>query len=252
MKKFVIGLISVLVVVGIAFASYNFLENAKDNDNGNSTVKDENNSNTNGNASDNNATNESENNGNNSSNGSTNNKDNSVNNDNNNSNDDNTSKLKNVLVVYYSASGSTKRVAEAIASNLNADTFEIVPEDVYTSADLNWTDSNSRVTKEHNDESLRNVPLKTTKVSNWDNYDTVLIGYPIWWGIAAWPVDTFVKANDFGSKTVIPFCTSASSGLGQSGTLLANEAKGGNWQTGHRFSSGASTSDIKKWTDTLK
>lgn len=156
------------------------------------------------------------------------------------------------LVVYYSASGSTKKVADQIAENLNADLFEIEPVDAYTSADLDWTDNNSRVTKEHNDESLRDIKLKNTKVDKWDSYDTVLIGYPIWWGIAAWPVDTFVKANDFGGKTVIPFCTSASSGLGESGNLQAKEAKNGNWKEGHRFSSGASTSDIKTWTDSLK
>lgn len=169
-------------------------------------------------------------------------------------NKDNTTIQSNgkTLVVYYSASGSTKKVAEEIAKNLNADLFEIEPVDVYTSSDLDWTDNNSRVTKEHNDESLRDIKLKNTKVDDWDNYDTVLIGYPIWWGIAAWPVDTFVKANDFNGKTVIPFCTSASSGLGQSGDLLAKEAKGGNWKEGHRFSSGASNSDIKAWTDSLK
>ena len=100
----------------------------------------------------------------------------------------------------------------------------------YSEDDLDWTDDNSRVTKEHEDKSLRNVELKTTTVENWDQYDTVLIGYPIWWGIAAWPVDTFVKTNDFSDKTVIPFCTSASSGLGESGTRLQKEAKGGNWK----------------------
>lgn len=156
------------------------------------------------------------------------------------------------LVVYYSASGSTKKVAEEIAKNLNADLFEIEAAQAYTSKDLDWTDNNSRVTKEHNDESLRDIKLKNTKVDNWDSYDTVLIGYPIWWGIAAWPVDTFVKANDFNGKTVIPFCTSASSGLGQSDDLLKQEAKGGNWKEGHRFNFSASSSDIKTWTDSLK
>lgn len=167
---------------------------------------------------------------------------------------DNTTTPSNgkTLVVYYSASGSTKKVANQIAKNLNADLFEIEPVDAYTSADLDWTDNKSRVTKEHNDESLRDIKLKNTKVDNWDSYDTVLIGYPIWWGIAAWPVDTFVKANNFNGKTVIPFCTSASSGLGQSGDLLKQEAKGGNWKEGYRFSSGASNSDIKTWTDSLK
>ena len=164
----------------------------------------------------------------------------------------NTNSEKKILVVYYSAQNHTKTVAEKIAQNLNADTFEIVPENVYTEDDLNWTNSNSRVSREHNDELLRNVPLKNTKVNNWENYDTVLIGYPIWWGIAAWPVDTFVKANNFDGKTVIPFCTSASSGLGQSGSLLQREAGTGNWQEGHRFSSGTSDLDIKAWTDSLK
>lgn len=159
---------------------------------------------------------------------------------------------KNVLVVYYSATGSTKRVAEEIANNLNADIFELVPEEVYTSSDLNWNDSNSRVTREHNDESLRDVKLKNTKVDNWDSYDTVIISFPIWWGIAAWPVDNFVKENDFSGKTVIPVCTSASSGLGESGKLLSEMAGTGNWMTGHRFSSSASIDNIKTWTDSLK
>ncbi len=156
------------------------------------------------------------------------------------------------LVVYYSAQSHTKAVAEQIAENLSADIFEIVPKEVYTSNDLNWSDDNSRVTREHEDESLRNVELTTTEVANWEEYDTVLIGYPIWWGIAAWPVDTFVKSNDFNGKTVIPFCTSTSSGLGQSGDLLEEEANGGNWQDGHRFSSNLSDSDIKNWTDSLQ
>lgn len=157
-----------------------------------------------------------------------------------------------VLVVYYSAQSHTKAVAEKIASNLNADIFEIVPEEIYTSEDLDWTNDNSRVSREHNDEALRNVKLTKTKVDNWENYDTVLIGYPIWWGIAAWPVDTFVKANDFSGKTVYPFCTSASSGLGQSGKLLEQEANSGNWQEGHRFNSNPQNSDIKSWTDSIK
>lgn len=159
---------------------------------------------------------------------------------------------KKILVVYYSAQNHTKTVAERIAQNLNADIFEIVPEEEYTSEDLNWNNSNSRVSREHNDESLRNVKLKNTKVENWENYDTVLIGYPIWWGIAAWPVDTFVKDNNFDGKTVIPFCTSASSGLGNSGKLLMQEANSGNWQDGHRFSSSASDNDIKSFTDNIK
>ena len=110
----------------------------------------------------------------------------------------------------------------------------MVPEAPYTSADLNWTDSSSRVNAEHNDPSKQDVKLAKNTVDNWTDYDTVFIGYPIWWGIAAWPVNDFVKNNDFTGKTVIPFCTSTSSGLGQSGTLLAEMANGGNWQEGPR------------------
>ena len=156
------------------------------------------------------------------------------------------------LVVYFSAQGHTEEVAQKIADNLDADIFEIVPADEYSSDDLDWTDNNSRVTREHEDESLQNVELVSTSVDNWDSYDTVLIGYPIWWGVAAWPVDTFVKANDFNGKTVIPFCTSSSSGLGESGELLAEEANSGNWLEGQRFSSNPSDSNINDWTDSLK
>lgn len=155
------------------------------------------------------------------------------------------------LVVYFSAQGHTEEVANKIADNLGADIFKIEPADEYTSDDLDWTDSNSRVSQEHEDESLRNIELVSTSVENWEDYDTVLIGYPIWWGIAAWPVDTFVKANDFTGKTVIPFCTSSSSGIGNSGELLAEEANAGDWQDGHRFSSNPSDADIKNWTDEL-
>ena len=155
------------------------------------------------------------------------------------------------LVVYYSASGNTERVAKDIAEAAGADLFEIVPTEVYTSDDLDWTNPDSRVSREHDDESLRDVPLITTEVPDWDSYDTVFIGYPIWWGIAAWPVDTFVKNNDFTGKTVIPFATSSSSGMGQSGSLLADMASTGEWQEGQRFSSGVSSDDVQSWVDGL-
>lgn len=155
------------------------------------------------------------------------------------------------LVVYYSASGNTGSVAGYIAAALDADTFEITPVEPYTSEDLNWTDDNSRVSREHNDASLRSVELTAETVEHWEDYDTVLIGYPIWWGIAAWPVDGFVSANDFTGKTVIPFCTSASSGMGESGELLAELAGTGDWQEGQRFRSGASEADVTDWIDTL-
>ena len=155
------------------------------------------------------------------------------------------------LVVYYSASGNTERVAKDIAEAAGADLFEIVPTEVYTSDDLDWTNPDSRVSREHDDESLRDVPLTTTEVPDWASYDTVFIGYPIWWGIAAWPVDTFVKNNDFTGKTVIPFATSSSSGIGQSGSLLADMAGTGEWQEGQRFSSGVSSDDVQSWVNGL-
>lgn len=159
--------------------------------------------------------------------------------------------LGNVLVVYYSATGNTERVANSIAEATGGDLFEIEPTEPYTDDDLNWNDESSRVSREYEDESLRDVPLVNTTVDGWDDYDTVFIGYPIWWGIAAWPVDGFVEANDFSDKTVIPFATSASSGMGQSGELLADLAGTGDWQDGMRFSSGAGDDEVQEWVETL-
>ena len=156
-----------------------------------------------------------------------------------------------VLVVYYSATGNTAEVAQYIADSTGGDLFEIQPVEPYTDDDLNWTDDNSRVSQEHADESLRDVELVADTVDNWEQYDTVFIGYPIWWGIAAWPVDGFVEANDFSGKTVIPFCTSTSSGLGQSGQLLADMAGTGDWQEGMRFRSGVSQEDVQSWIEEL-
>lgn len=151
------------------------------------------------------------------------------------------------LVAYYSAQGHTKRAAEAVANELGADLFEIVPEQVYTDADLTWTNEDSRVSREHDDESLRDVPLAQTAPDAWADYDTVLFGYPIWWAIAAWPCDHFATDNDFTGKRVVPFCTSSSSDLGQSGELLAQAAGTGSWERGQRFSSGASDDEVRSW-----
>ncbi len=164
---------------------------------------------------------------------------------------DSTASGGKVLVVYYSTSGNTKRVAEDIAEAAGGDLFEITPTEPYTSDDLNWTNSDSRVSREHDNEALRDIALTQTTPANWDEYDTVFIGYPIWWGIAAWPVNNFVKGNDFSGKTVIPFATSASSGMGQSGTLLEEMAGGGDWQDGQRFRSSASQSDVADWVSGL-
>lgn len=156
------------------------------------------------------------------------------------------------LVVYYSATGNTENVANYIATATDGDLFELEPAEPYSDADLNWTDDNSRVVREHDDESLRDIELVADTVENWDSYDTVFIGYPIWWGIAAWPVNGFIEANDFTGKTVIPFCTSSSSGLGESGELLAEMAGTGDWQEGQRFRSGVSESDVTAWVESLE
>lgn len=156
------------------------------------------------------------------------------------------------LVVYYSASGNTEAVANVIAEVTGGDLFELEPTTPYSDADLNWTDDNSRVTREHENEDERDVELVSATVENWDSYDTVFVGYPIWWGIAAWPVDGFIEANDFTGKTVIPFATSSSSGLEESGELLAEMAGTGNWQEGMRFRSGVSADDVTGWVEELE
>ena len=138
------------------------------------------------------------------------------------------------LVVYYSASGNTEEVANYIAEAMDADLFELEPTEIYS---------------DNPDE--RAVPLVADTVENWDSYDTVFIGYPIWWGIAAWPVDGFIAANDFTGKTVIPFCTSSSSGLGESGELLEEAAGTGEWLEGIRFRSGVSEETVTEWVDSL-
>ena len=164
---------------------------------------------------------------------------------------DNTANGGKTLVVYFSATGNTENAANYIAEATGADLFELVPADPYTDADLDWTDENSRVVHEYENKSERDVALEQSTVDNWADYDTVFIGYPIWWGIAAWPVDSFVENNDFTGKTVIPFCTSSSSGIGDSGTLLADLAGTGDWQEGMRFRSGVDEADVQEWVNGL-
>lgn len=155
------------------------------------------------------------------------------------------------LVVYYSASGTTKRIADYIAEEMNADVFVITPVNEYTDADLDWTDSSSRVVQEHNDLSNVHVELVQTAPNNFDTYDNIFIGYPIWWQEASWVVNDFVTENDFTGKNVIPFCTSMSSPLGESGTKLEAMAGTGNWLDGIRFTSRSSEEDVKKWANGL-
>ena len=156
-----------------------------------------------------------------------------------------------VLIAYFSATGNTKAAAEYIAAVTGGDLFALVPVEPYSEDDLDWTDENSRVVYEHNHPDERTVSLVTAAVDHFDEYDTVFIGYPIWWGIAAWPVNEFISANNFTGKKIIPFCTSASSGLGESGTLLKEAAQTGDWLEGKRFSSGVSETEIKEWLESL-
>ena len=217
-RKIVYGLFAVLIIAVVAVLGYSILSNNEsDNVNNNTTNNGNNNSTTDENITDDNIG----------------------------------SGTGKTLVVYYSATGNTRGVAKKLAENLNADTFEIVPSDPYTDDDLDWNDDNSRVSKEHNDESLRDVELESTTVPNFDTYDTVLIGYPIWWGIAAWPVNSFVEANDFTGKTVIPFCTSSSSGIGNSADILEDLTKTGTWQEGIRFGTNPSDDDINDFIDSI-
>lgn len=152
------------------------------------------------------------------------------------------------LVVYYSATGTTEGIANQIAQSTDGDVFEIVPAEPYSADDLDYNDEDSRVSNEHDNPDERVMELETTEVENWDSYDTVFIGYPIWWGIAAWPTDAFIKANDFSDKTVIPFCTAASSGVGESGELLAELAGTGNWLDGEKLDS---EDEVQSWLDGL-
>lgn len=154
------------------------------------------------------------------------------------------------LVVYYSASGYTKSVANTIAAYVKGDTFELVPAIPYTSDDLNYNNPDSRVSREHDDPN-REVKLTKNTVDDFASYDTVFIAYPIWWGIAAWPVDDFVKNNDFSGKKVIPVATSYSSPLGQSDELLKAMSKTGDWQKGIRFASGVDEKTVTSFVDSL-
>ena len=161
----------------------------------------------------------------------------------------------NVLVVYFSATGNTEQVANYIAEVTGGTLFELVPVDPYTSADLRWTDDSSRVVQEYAEKqagTLETVQLVEDTVADWENYDTVFLGFPIWWYEAAWPVYDFVESNDFTGKTIYTFCTSSSSGLGDSTEVLAAMAGGnGTWLDGRRFRSSASQSDVESWLETL-
>lgn len=154
-----------------------------------------------------------------------------------------------ILVAYFSATGTTKGVAEHIANGLNADIYEIVPEEAYTDADLDYNDNNSRTTIEMNDPDAR--PAISGSVENMEQYDIVFIGYPIWWGEAPRIVSTFVESYDFSGKTIVPFCTSGGSDIGSSATSLEQLTNGATWLDGRRLNGSDSQDTVMEWVNSL-
>ena len=156
--------------------------------------------------------------------------------------------MKKILVAYFSASGVTKKVAENMAKAAGADLFEIAPEQSYTRADLNWMDKNSRSTVEMKDRNCRPAMAAKPDVSG---YDVILVGFPIWWYRQPSIIDTFLESADFSGKTIVPFCTSGGSGLGNSATIMQSLAPNAKVLDGKRFSSSASADELKKWVEQL-
>ena len=154
------------------------------------------------------------------------------------------------LVVVFSATGTTKGVAEKIAAIENADLYEIQAAQPYTDDDLNWNDQNSRTTLEQNDPTAR--PKISGEPLTLDGYSKIYIGYPIWWGEEPRIMDTFVESYDFDGITMIPFCTSGGSGIGRSGQNLAEKAGSGNWLDGQRFGGSVSKAELETWISSLK
>lgn len=155
-----------------------------------------------------------------------------------------------MLVIYFSATGTTKGIAEKIASVTGADLYEIKPKEPYTDEDLNYNDDGSRATKEQNNKDVR-PEYENIELDIENDYSTIFLGYPIWWGEEPRIIDTFVESYNFDGITVIPFCTSGSSGISTSSKNLSERAGTGNWLEGNRFSGSASEEDIRSWIDEL-
>ena len=154
------------------------------------------------------------------------------------------------LVAYFSATGNTEGVAELLQTALDADLYEIVPEVAYTSEDLNYSSDDCRANREQNDPDAR--PAIDGSVENMDSYDVIFLGYPIWWGEAPKIISTFLESYDFTGKTIVPFCTSGSSGIGSSAEHLAGLAGSSTWLEGARFAPGASQEEVAAWVDGLE
>ena len=153
--------------------------------------------------------------------------------------------MSKTLVAYFSASGTTAKVAKKMAEAVGADLFEIKPETPYTGADLNWQNKNSRSSVEMNDRSSR--PAIAVKAADMPQYDVVFVGFPVWWYREPSIIDTFMESYDFAGKTVIPFATSGGSGLGDSAANMQKLAKGAKVVNGKRFSGSASAEELKAW-----
>lgn len=154
--------------------------------------------------------------------------------------------MSNVLVTYFSASGVTKGIAEKIANENDYDIFEIVPEEIYTPEDLDWTNKNSRSTIEMNDKSFRPPIADTTDVSG---YDTVVIGFPVWWYTAPTIINTFIESVDLTGKTIKAFCTSGGSGIDKCVSDLARTYPDLDFKKGLRLTGSESSDKIKEWID---
>ena len=155
-----------------------------------------------------------------------------------------------ILVAYFSATNNTEGVAQKLADGLSADLYEITPEQPYTDEDLDYGNSGSRSSVEMNDPSAR--PAISGSVENMEQYDVIFVGYPIWWGEAPRIMSTFIESYDFSGKTVVAFCTSASSGFGNSDSALRSAAGGATWLDGHRFSAGADSDEVMEWANGLE
>lgn len=163
---------------------------------------------------------------------------------------DSTGETGKVLVVYYSATGSTKAVANYIADATGGDLFELESVEPYTDEDLDWTNDDSRVSREHDDESLRDVDLVSTTVDNFSEYDEILIGYPIWWYVAPTIINTFLEAYDFSGKKIVLFATSGGSGFGNTVKELQSSAPDAVITEGRLLNCGTKQ-EISEWVNSL-
>ena len=154
-----------------------------------------------------------------------------------------------ILVAYFSASGSTAKIAEKLAKAADADLFEISPQQKYTSEDLNWMDKKSRSSVEMADRACR--PAISSRVENMADYDVIFVGFPVWWYREPSIIDTFMESYNFSGKTIVPFCTSGGSGLEDSSKNMQSLAKGSNVVDGKRLSVTASVNELKRWVDTI-